>query len=108
MSKDTLENMIDAQLVRHIASLAHIGLDESEVERIAHDLEAILGYVKTLEAVDLSAVELVVRSADFVNAVRKDRPAADGGAVPPKTNIDFLEEQAPGHANGGVRVPRIL
>ena len=42
--------------VRRIAELAHLALDDAEVERMTRELAAILGYVKQLEKVECEGV----------------------------------------------------
>ena len=48
---------IDRDDVEHIAELARIRLDDDEIEAFQDDLEDILEYVETLEALDTEDVE---------------------------------------------------
>lgn len=47
---------INRQSVLHVAELAHLNLEDEEVERIERDLTRILGYVELLDELDLDAV----------------------------------------------------
>ncbi|HET9953100.1 MAG TPA: Asp-tRNA(Asn)/Glu-tRNA(Gln) amidotransferase subunit GatC [Polyangiaceae bacterium] len=47
---------ITRETVLHVARLARLDLDESEVERMKRDLNSILEYVDELSSVDTSAI----------------------------------------------------
>ena len=100
--------MIDEKLVRHVAELARIGIDEKSVEQLAKELRGILAYVEKLGEVETKNVEAIAHITGLFNSARGDAPASDGGALPPRIDQALLEEQAPGHIDGEVRVPRIL
>jgi len=65
---------ITAQDVRHLGKLANIALADDEVVRIANELEAIVGYVQQLQAVDTTGVEPIANVAGLVNITRPDVP----------------------------------
>ncbi|MCX7900432.1 MAG: Asp-tRNA(Asn)/Glu-tRNA(Gln) amidotransferase subunit GatC [Methylocystis sp.] len=48
---------VDSVTVRRIAHLARIAVQDDEVERLGGELNAILAFVETLSAVDVSGVE---------------------------------------------------
>lgn len=48
---------VDTDTVRRIARLARIAVPESEIEALKGELNAILGFVEALEAVDVGGVE---------------------------------------------------
>ena len=48
---------VDSDTVRRIARLARIAVAEDEVEKLQGELNAILGFVAQLEAVDVTGVE---------------------------------------------------
>jgi aspartyl-tRNA(Asn)/glutamyl-tRNA(Gln) amidotransferase subunit C len=48
---------VDSAVVRRIAHLARIAVEESEVERLRGELNAILSFVETLSEVDVEGVE---------------------------------------------------
>jgi len=100
--------MIDEKLVRHIAYLARIGIEDAEVRKFAEELRGILSYVEELKKVNVTGVEPIAQITGATDATRADAPVQDGGVVPPNLQEDFLEEQAPGFLDGTVRVPRIL
>jgi aspartyl-tRNA(Asn)/glutamyl-tRNA(Gln) amidotransferase subunit C len=99
---------IDEKLVRHIAYLARIGVSDAEMEKFARELGAIVAYVEKLSEVDVSSVEPIAHITGRTNAWRDDVPAGEGGSLVPELKDDFLEEQAPWHVEGEIRVPRVL
>jgi len=48
---------VDSATVRRIAHLARIAVEDAEVERLGHELNAILAFVEELSAVDVEGVE---------------------------------------------------
>jgi len=48
---------VDSATVRRIAHLARIAVEDAEVERLGHELNAILAFVEELRAVDVEGVE---------------------------------------------------
>jgi aspartyl-tRNA(Asn)/glutamyl-tRNA(Gln) amidotransferase subunit C len=50
--------------VLHLAELARIELSDEEVERFRTEIQAILGYVERLAAIDTSTVEALSAPAD--------------------------------------------
>lgn len=102
--------MIDEKTVRHIAQLARIELGEKELSSLTKDLQSILEYVRKLEEVDVSGVEPLAHATGRENVARDDilpeRP--ESPVRTPNLQPDILEEQAPGHTEGEIRVPRIL
>lgn len=65
---------ITAQDVRHLGKLANIALADDQVERFATELEAIVGYVQQLQAVNTTNVEPIANVAGLVNITRPDVP----------------------------------
>jgi aspartyl-tRNA(Asn)/glutamyl-tRNA(Gln) amidotransferase subunit C len=65
--------MISKDEVKHIASLARIGLDEKEIEKFSHDLSSILDWIKQLEEVDVSGVLPTAHITGMNNNSREDR-----------------------------------
>jgi len=48
--------MLSKDEVKHIASLARIGITDKEVEKFSHDLSSILDWIAQLEEVDVTGV----------------------------------------------------
>ncbi len=58
--------------VEHIATLARLSLSEEEKTSLEKDLNAILGYVEKLGALDTEGVEPTSHALDITNAFRED------------------------------------
>ena len=84
-----------------IAHLARLALTPEELDRFGKQLEAILGYVETLNKLDLKGVE---PTAHVLTVTDRDRP----DAITPGLTPDDLAANAPEFRHGMVRVPRIM
>ena len=90
---------LTADEVRHVATLARLGLDDAEVERLGRELTSILGHVNTIAALPIADVPPTKHSHDHGDSLRPDvarpgvsreealrnapDPTADGFRVPP-------------------------
>jgi aspartyl-tRNA(Asn)/glutamyl-tRNA(Gln) amidotransferase subunit C len=90
--------MIDPDEVRHVARLARLELSDDEVERMAAELDSVLGHIARIAELDLDGVPPTSHVVAVENALRADVPvpslprervlagapmvAADGFAVP--------------------------
>jgi len=64
--------MISKDEVKHIAALARVGVDESEIEKFSKDLSSILDWIKELETADVTGVEPTAHITGLVNRMRED------------------------------------
>lgn len=64
--------MLTREEVAHVAQLARLDMDETELHRITGQLSAILRYVAKLDEVDISGVAPTTHTQDAVNALRDD------------------------------------
>lgn len=87
--------------VDHIALLARLGLTDDERAALRGELEAILGYVEQLSAVDTSRVEATASTVDTPAPVRPDR-------VMNEDQAEQLVAGAPDRDRTYLRVPKIL
>ena len=65
--------MISKDEVKHIASLARIGLTDKEVEKFSHDLSSILDWIKQLEEADVENVVETSHITGLKNISREDK-----------------------------------
>ncbi len=63
---------ITEQDVRHLGKLSRLALSDSEMQRMAGELEAIVGYVQQLQSVDTTGIEPIANVAGLVNITRPD------------------------------------
>ena len=87
--------------VAHLARLARLALTEDELDSFAGQLDAILGHVSQIQAVDVTDVEPTGNPLKDVNVTRPD-------TVDPCLTQDEALAQAPKAVDGRFAVPRIL
>ncbi len=87
--------------VEHVARLARLSLSPDEVERMRRELDAILGYIDKLRALDTADVPPTSHAVPLTNVMREDTPR------PPFSTSDMLAN-APDRAADLFRVPRII
>lgn len=100
MAKVTLDE------VRKLAALSHLALTDEECESFTRDLERILEYAESLQALDTADVEptshaLLERGLEGEASFRDDEPR-------PGLERDPLLEGAPDAGDGLFKVPRVL
>lgn len=99
--------LITAELLAHLAHLARLRLTDAESARFVKDLNALLGYFKELDAVDVAGVEPMIGAADLRNVLRTD-------SVSFSSEADSVDEEGhiiaafPDTDGGYLKVPKIL
>ena len=97
---------VDKATVAKIASLARIELDDAALERMAPELNKILGFVEQLGEVDTSEVEPMTAVIPNTLRLRDDVVDADpltGGGV-----RDKVLANAPAAEHGFFGVPKVI
>ncbi|MEK7613649.1 MAG: Asp-tRNA(Asn)/Glu-tRNA(Gln) amidotransferase subunit GatC [Patescibacteria group bacterium] len=89
--------------VKKLAELSRLELTDAEVEKMQHDIDAVISYVDTLQTVDLPEVPEGTIYFDEVNVMRED-----GDALPGDAFTDALLAQAPRRQGRFVKVKKIL
>ncbi len=87
--------------VERIASLARLSLSEAEAERLALELDTILGYVETLGELDTGGVEPTSHVIPLATPLREDR------AEPP-LDPGLAVANAPEHEGTAFVVPKVI
>jgi aspartyl-tRNA(Asn)/glutamyl-tRNA(Gln) amidotransferase subunit C len=90
--------VIDRQQVLHVARLARLELSPEEVERYAAELSKVVGWVETIDELDLDGVAPTSHVVDITNALRPDEPR-------PSLPREAALASAPDAVEGGFRVP---
>jgi len=80
---DGPEAEFSAEQVRHLASLARIGMTNEEVEAFRRELGDILVHIGALQAVDTDGVPPTANGADLINvdAADESRPPLPREAI---------------------------
>lgn len=88
--------------VAHLARLARLALDESELDHLAGQLGVILGAVARIaEVTDATDVKPTSHAVPLENVTRPD-------VITPSLDRDAVLAGAPAAEDGRFRVPRIL
>jgi aspartyl-tRNA(Asn)/glutamyl-tRNA(Gln) amidotransferase subunit C len=93
--------MISDADVDHVARLGRLHLGGEEKDRMRAQLDAILGYIDKLRALDVDAVEPTAHAVPLVNVMREDECRASLSQAEALAN-------APDRAGDFFRVPRII
>ncbi|HET8646067.1 MAG TPA: Asp-tRNA(Asn)/Glu-tRNA(Gln) amidotransferase subunit GatC [Vicinamibacteria bacterium] len=91
---------VTPDVVDHVARLAHLSLTAEEREAFARQLDQVLAYAESLQALDTSGVE-PMSHAGAAGALREDEPR-------PSLDRAGVLEAAPDAADGLFRVPRVI
>lgn len=75
MSDDT-GTLLSHDDVRHIGTLARIGMTDADVEKFRRDLSSIIGHFDALARIDTEDVEPTMNGADADNVMADDAPGA--------------------------------
>ena len=94
-------SQISRDEVARLAKLARLALTDTELESFAGQLDAILGHVSQIQAVDTSDVKPTGNPLKGVNVTRAD-------VVEPCLTQQEALAQAPAAAEGRFAVPQIL
>jgi len=92
---------VDSAVVRRIAHLARIAVEENEVERLGGEINAILSFVETLSSVDVEGVEPLTSVLPMEMKKRAD-VVTDGGIV------DDILANAPVREDNYFVVPKVV
>jgi len=87
--------------VEHIAELARLEFNESEKQRLTHELNEILLYMEKLNELDTSNVEPLSHVIELSNVFREDvvRPS-----IPPEEAL----KNAPAKKDTFFKVPKVI
>ena len=93
---------ITVQEIERVAKLARIGVTATEAKSLASELEAIVGFVEQLQAVDIEGIEPTDQVTGLESVLREDevRPAV-------QTRQELLAN-APQSKDGYIVVKRVL
>jgi aspartyl-tRNA(Asn)/glutamyl-tRNA(Gln) amidotransferase subunit C len=92
---------VNTEQVRHIAKLARIAMSDGEVEALVPELNAIIGWVEQLAAVDTDGVEPLTAVIDLKLRLREDK-VTDGNVR------DAILANAPQAEHGFFAVPKVI
>ncbi|MGF7157716.1 Asp-tRNA(Asn)/Glu-tRNA(Gln) amidotransferase subunit GatC [Bartonella heixiaziensis] len=83
---------VDQETVKRVAHLARIAIQDGEAERIAKELNVILGFVEQLSEVDVSGIEPLTSVMPMALRMREDRVTDGDKAADVIANAPVKEE----------------
>jgi aspartyl-tRNA(Asn)/glutamyl-tRNA(Gln) amidotransferase subunit C len=92
---------VSPEQVRHIAKLARIAMSDEEIERLAPELNAIIGWVEQLGEVNTDGIEPLTAVIEQKLRLRDDA-VTDGDCR------DAILANAPGAEHGFFAVPKVI
>lgn len=92
---------IEKSTVDQLAELCKLEFNDIEKEKIAGDLEKIVGFIEKLNELDVEHVEPLVYMSDEVNVLRPDEVKQD-------LELKDVLENAPKKDSDYIRVPKVL
>jgi aspartyl-tRNA(Asn)/glutamyl-tRNA(Gln) amidotransferase subunit C len=97
---------VDTTTVKKIASLARIAISDEDAQRIAPELDNILGWIEQLGEVDTSGVEPM--TAVIPNHLRLRDDVIDADPLTGGGKRDELMKNAPQSEHGFFTVPKVI
>ena len=92
---------ITLDVVRHVAKLARLAIDDAHLTRLTSELESILQYVDKIATVDTSGVEPMAHALPLHNVFRDD-------VVEPALPLEKVLQNAPETDGPFFKVPKVL
>ena len=95
--------------VRHVAGLANLELTEAEIPRMAHDLNAVLGYIAQLNELDTADVPPMAQVSDILGlAQAQSGESLRPDAIKPSIDRSAVMSQAPESEGRFFKVPKVI
>lgn len=92
--------VIDEKEIRHIAKLAELEFDQTQIEKFTSQIDRILGHVATISKADTKKVKPTSHALNITNVLRDDDPRES-------MSQDEVLSNAPEIKNDGFGVPKI-
>ena len=101
MIRESGPDVVKTMDVPHMAQLARLALNESEIRDFQGQLDQIVAYVKIIQQVDVSGVEPMAHAIQIRNVFRKDEEQKG-------LDRDVVLANAPVHDGEQFLVPKII
>lgn len=93
---------ITRDTVQHLAQLSSLLLDETEIDKLRTDIEAILAHIEQLSELNTDGIEPSYQVTDLENVWREDSVVDEG------VTRDQLIALAAKSKDGQIEVPKVL
>ncbi len=87
--------------VRHVATLARLGMNEDELTNMQQQLSSILGHIEVLNELDTDAISPTAQVIALTNVMRADE-------VVERFDQETALANAPQHRHGFFSVPAVM
>ena len=100
---------VSLEEVRHVAELANLELTPEELPRMAHDLDAVLGYIAQLNELDTAELAPMAQVAEAIG----NEPASAGeplrrDELRPSVDRALVMQEAPETDGRFFKVPKVI
>lgn len=95
--------MLNVKEIKHVASLARIGVTEEDIEKYQKDLSSILDYFKELEEINTDAVEEIGHITGSFNNMKDDKVVETS-----EKERDDIMKNAPDERDGQFKVKAVF
>ncbi len=92
---------VNDALIEKLANLSRLEFKDEEKEEIKNDLQKMIGFIDKLNELDTTGVGPLLHMSENVNVFRKDEV---NGEIP----TEEVFKNAPLHANGFFKVPKVI
>jgi aspartyl-tRNA(Asn)/glutamyl-tRNA(Gln) amidotransferase subunit C len=92
---------VDEATLNNIAELARLAVEEPNLVSLTRDLNAIIGFVEQMNAVDTEGVDPMAHPLDMAQRLRVDE-------ITECSQRELYQGVAPSHEGGLYLVPRVL
>ena len=92
---------ITPEKVKEVAKLARLAIPDQNLEKLAGELEFILGYINKINEVDMTGVEPMAHALPITNALRDD-------IIQPSLPVEKVLENAPERDGDFFKVPKVI
>ena len=92
---------VSKEEVLHIAKLADLNLNESEIEQYRENLEEILNYANVVNSANVDELDITIGTNDKYNVFRKDE-------VVKFEDIEALLQNAPDKERNMFKIPKVI
>lgn len=93
--------VVDQQLVTHLAHLSRLHLDPEKMDQMIQDMQALVGFVEQLNALDTTGVAPLMHMGESCNVLRADEIA---GSIAAETAL----KNAPDADASFFKVPKVI
>lgn len=97
---------MDSKTIKHIASLARIGLTQKEEDKMKDELGSIISFIEQLNKVNTDNIEPLYQTTGLVNSMRSDEYRGDF-KIDEALNSKLIG-QAPAKQDNFIKVKSVL